>query len=34
LIRFTQKIRDAILRDRFIEEFGHWLTDEVVESSG
>jgi queuine tRNA-ribosyltransferase len=25
LISFTQKIRDAINRDRFIEEFGHWL---------
>ena len=25
LISFTQKIRDAISRDRFIEEFGHWL---------
>jgi queuine tRNA-ribosyltransferase len=24
LISFTQKIRDAINRDRFIEEFGHW----------
>ncbi len=25
LIRFTQKIRDAIKRDRFVEEFGHLL---------
>jgi queuine tRNA-ribosyltransferase len=25
LIRFTQNIREAILSDRFIEEFGHWL---------
>ncbi|MGL5873396.1 MAG: tRNA guanosine(34) transglycosylase Tgt [Xenococcaceae cyanobacterium] len=25
LIGFTQKIRDAIKRDRFVEEFGHWL---------
>jgi queuine tRNA-ribosyltransferase len=25
LISFTQKIRDAINRDRFLEEFGHWL---------
>lgn len=25
LIRFTQKIREAILSDRFLEEFGHWL---------
>ncbi|MBD2440449.1 tRNA guanosine(34) transglycosylase Tgt [Nostoc sp. FACHB-110] len=28
LIRFTQKIREAILSDRFVEEFGHWLTPE------
>ncbi len=26
LVRFTQRIRDAILGDRFITEFGHWLT--------
>jgi len=25
LIRFTQKIRQAIFSDRFVEEFGHWL---------
>ncbi|MBD2313827.1 tRNA guanosine(34) transglycosylase Tgt [Desertifilum sp. FACHB-1129] len=25
LIRFTQKIRESILADRFTEEFGHWL---------
>ncbi len=25
LIRFTQKIREAILSDRFVAEFGHWL---------
>ena len=25
LIRFTQRIRNAILGDRFIDEFGHWL---------
>ncbi|MBD2593835.1 tRNA guanosine(34) transglycosylase Tgt [Nostoc spongiaeforme FACHB-130] len=25
LIRFTQKIRQAILNDSFLEEFGHWL---------
>ncbi|MGF1482264.1 MAG: tRNA guanosine(34) transglycosylase Tgt [Cyanophyceae cyanobacterium] len=25
LIRFTQRIREAILRDRFLAEFGHWL---------
>jgi queuine tRNA-ribosyltransferase len=26
LIRFTQKIRSAILSDRFPAEFAHWLT--------
>ena len=26
LIRFTQNIRAAILSDRFIEDFGHWLS--------
>ena len=26
LIRFTQRIRDAIFRDRFSEEFAEWLT--------
>jgi queuine tRNA-ribosyltransferase len=25
LIRFTQRIREAILGDRFVTEFGHWL---------
>jgi queuine tRNA-ribosyltransferase len=25
LVRFTQRIRAAILSDRFVEEFGHWL---------
>lgn len=25
LIRFTQEIREAILGDRFLEKFGHWL---------
>jgi queuine tRNA-ribosyltransferase len=25
LIRFTQKIRESILSDRFATEFGHWL---------
>lgn len=25
LIRFTQRIREAILSDRFVSEFGHWL---------
>ncbi len=28
LVSFTQRIRKAILRDRFVEEFGHWLTPE------
>lgn len=27
LVRFTQRIRAAILGDRFLDEFGHWLTD-------
>ncbi|WP_283758281.1 tRNA guanosine(34) transglycosylase Tgt [Roseofilum casamattae] len=27
LIRFTQRIREAILGDRFLAEFGHWLED-------
>jgi len=26
LVRFTQRIRAAILGDRFVEEFGHWLS--------
>ena len=26
LVSFTQRIRDAILQDRFVEEFGDWLT--------
>lgn len=26
LVRFTQRIRDAIVRDRFTAEFGDWLT--------
>jgi queuine tRNA-ribosyltransferase len=25
LVGFTQRIREAIVRDRFVEEFGHWL---------
>jgi len=25
LIRFTVRIREAILSDRFVEEFDHWL---------
>ncbi|MBD2690786.1 tRNA guanosine(34) transglycosylase Tgt [Anabaena catenula] len=33
LIRFTQKIRESILSDRFLEDFGHWLkTPEVGET--
>jgi queuine tRNA-ribosyltransferase len=27
LVRFTTKIRESIGRDRFVEEFGHWLND-------
>ncbi len=30
LIRFTQKIRQAIINDRFMEEFGHWLTVDKI----
>ncbi|ACK66795.1 queuine tRNA-ribosyltransferase [Rippkaea orientalis PCC 8801] len=26
LVRFTQRIREAIIGDRFVEEFGHWLS--------
>jgi queuine tRNA-ribosyltransferase len=33
LIRFTQRMRDAILGDRFVEEFGHFLTDEATNSN-
>ncbi|MBW4505863.1 MAG: tRNA guanosine(34) transglycosylase Tgt [Scytonematopsis contorta HA4267-MV1] len=29
LIRFTQRIREAILNDTFATEFAHWLTEEV-----
>jgi queuine tRNA-ribosyltransferase len=29
LVRFTQQIRAAILGDRFVEEFGHWLSLET-----
>ncbi|MDQ2100143.1 MAG: tRNA guanosine(34) transglycosylase Tgt [Tychonema bourrellyi B0820] len=29
LIRFTQRMREAIFADRFTEEFGHWLTPAV-----
>ncbi|MBD2343141.1 tRNA guanosine(34) transglycosylase Tgt [Anabaena subtropica] len=32
LIRFTQKIREAILSDRFLEEFGHWLNSPELEA--
>jgi queuine tRNA-ribosyltransferase len=31
LIRFTQRIRDAIIRDRFVEEFGEWLISDREE---
>lgn len=33
LIRFTQRIREAILADRFSEEFGEWLKPESEELS-
>ncbi|MBW4653125.1 MAG: tRNA guanosine(34) transglycosylase Tgt [Kaiparowitsia implicata GSE-PSE-MK54-09C] len=33
LVRFTQRIRDAILGDRFITEFGHWLTPQEAPQS-
>lgn len=29
LVRFTQQIREAILDDRFLEKFGHWLSPET-----
>nr|WP_199318539.1 tRNA guanosine(34) transglycosylase Tgt [Leptolyngbya sp. FACHB-541] len=31
LIRFTQRIREAILSDRFVTEFAHWLKPEMPE---
>jgi queuine tRNA-ribosyltransferase len=31
LIRFTQRIREAILGDRFATEFAHWLKPEMSE---
>jgi queuine tRNA-ribosyltransferase len=37
LIRFTTRIREAILADRFVEEFGEWLEDvdtNLLTSSG
>lgn len=30
LVRFTTRIREAILSDRFMEEFGHWLQPSAV----
>lgn len=30
LVRFTQRIRAAILEDRFVAEFGHWLRPQVT----
>ncbi|RZM76590.1 tRNA guanosine(34) transglycosylase Tgt [Leptolyngbya iicbica] len=30
LVSFTQRIREAILSDRFVEEFGHWLSPETA----
>ncbi len=32
LIRFTQRIRTAIIEDRFLQEFGHWLHQETFVS--
>lgn len=32
LVRFTTQIREAILCDRFVEEFGHWLNDPLSKS--
>ncbi|HEY9761478.1 MAG TPA: tRNA guanosine(34) transglycosylase Tgt [Trichocoleus sp.] len=34
LIRFTQRIRDAILTDQFATEFAEWLTPEPLLSAG
>ncbi len=34
LVRFTQRIRAAILSDRFLEEFGFWLTPTASASLG
>ncbi|MFM7368739.1 MAG: tRNA guanosine(34) transglycosylase Tgt [Sphaerospermopsis kisseleviana] len=34
LIRFTQKIRESILSDRFVQDFGHWLKDDGEEVTG
>ncbi|MBY5283405.1 tRNA guanosine(34) transglycosylase Tgt, partial [Anabaena sp. PCC 7938] len=34
LIRFTQKIRESILSDRFLTDFGHWLTDDKGQGAG
>ena len=33
LIRFTTRIREAILADRFVDEFGEWLAEVDVNSS-
>ncbi|ELR96309.1 tRNA guanosine(34) transglycosylase Tgt [Gloeocapsa sp. PCC 73106] len=30
LIHFTKAIREAILQDRFLTEFGHWLTQRMI----
>lgn len=32
LVRFTQRIRDAIIADRFTAEFGHWLSPNSMTS--
>jgi queuine tRNA-ribosyltransferase len=33
LVRFTQRIRESILRDRFSEEFAHWLQPAPLETA-
>jgi hypothetical protein len=32
-VGFTTRIREAILADRFVEEFGHWLKDPIPDPS-
>lgn len=34
LVRFTQRIRAAILADRFATEFGHWLIPSPKATAG
>lgn len=33
LIRFTEKIRESIIADRFLTDFGHWLTSKPEENT-